>query len=197
MPGIDRLVSDTVSIRINERLEKNTIKKIERSVFLGNGLSIKLAVENFSLIYDAFKQNQIKNSIIKEIFKEIIIAKKVTNTDYHVKIINKELNSKIFKIISDFESFLIIKSLINNVATTEEIIKITEIPKTSAYRKIQKMIGEGFLIIESREKSRTRFSTKLTCLFKEIIIKIKQNQIEITLIIPEKIYKRSSIAEFI
>lgn len=166
-------------------------------IFLEKGLSIKLAIENFSVIDDAIKKNQIKNSILKNIFRDIFSIKKISNTDYYINIKDNELGEKIFKTISDFESFTIIKFLMDNNSTIDNIIRSTKIPKTSAYRKIHRMILDGFLIINSRGKTKTRFSTNITCLFKRILFEVKQNQIKITLVVPEKTYKNSSIIDFI
>ena len=56
MSGIDLLVSRELSFEIKSRLEENILKKIEKELFFGNGMSIKLAMEHFEKFHSVLKK---------------------------------------------------------------------------------------------------------------------------------------------
>lgn len=197
MPGIDRLFAETISYKLKKKLDKSDYKKIERKIFVKNGLSIKLAIENFSLINEQINSQQIKNNIIKNCFNEIFHIKELSSKDYQIQVLDKQLIEKILKLIQDEENFAILRSVINNDDTIDSIIKITKIPKTTAYRRIQKLLANGLLVIISKGKTTTRFSMNVMCVFKKIILEFDNNNTKITLIVPAKTYNKSTIKDFI
>ena len=57
MAGIDRLISIALPSKIKKKIDADTLKKIERELFLEHGMSIKLATENFQTLSKIIKKN--------------------------------------------------------------------------------------------------------------------------------------------
>lgn len=196
MPGIDRIFADRITQQIKKSIEKEDLKKLERQIFTKYGLSIKLAVENFQIIDHIMKGLSIKSTIIKNIFKQIFSIKE-HSTGWIIKIKDNQLSELLLKEISDEESMKILRLLMNDNLTIESIIRKTNIPKTTAYRKTQTLLKLGLVVILSRVKTKTRFTTNITCLFKKISYSIEKEKIVLTFVVSDKIYQKSSIKDFI
>ncbi len=57
MAGIDKLISISLPTRIKKEIDADTLKKIERELFLEHGMSIKLATEHFDTLLKIIKKN--------------------------------------------------------------------------------------------------------------------------------------------
>ena len=44
MSGINRLISSALAVEIKKRMDLDTLKKVERELFLEQGMSIKLSI---------------------------------------------------------------------------------------------------------------------------------------------------------
>ena len=60
MSGIDRIIASPVSTEIKKNLELDSLKKIERELFLDSGMSIKLSIEHFDNFMRVFKNDVVK-----------------------------------------------------------------------------------------------------------------------------------------
>ncbi len=57
MSGIDRLISVALSTEIKKKMDVDTLKKVERELFLDHGMSIKLSIEHFQKFTSVLKRN--------------------------------------------------------------------------------------------------------------------------------------------
>lgn len=57
MGGIDKLISDVLSKEIKKKMDLDTLKKVERELFLDHGMSIKLSIEHFQKFTNILKKN--------------------------------------------------------------------------------------------------------------------------------------------
>ena len=173
MAGIDRFLAFGLSNEFKDNLEKNELQKLERRLFLDNGMSIKLAMEHFNKFHNKLKQIQLQNPINfeKKCLQNLCKFKKKDNS-FTVKILNDEMIQKIIENFGDQETRLILQSIMTEAHTTPEILKISNVPKTSAYRKIENLILNGLIVEDSKIKSESKKISKYVCIFEQISIRL-------------------------
>ncbi len=92
------------------------------------------------------------------------------NNSFTVKILNNELIQKIIENFGDQETRLMLQSIMSEAHTTPEILKISNVPKTSAYRKIENLILNGLIVEDSKIKSESKKISKYVCVFEQLSI---------------------------
>ena len=193
MSGIDRLISSTLSAEIKKRMDLDTLKKVERELFLDYGMSIKLSIEHFQKFINVFKKNS--NLDIKKFEKDCInkiIKVKKRENNYVVTIVNPELSHLILEYFGDPETRRIISVLLEKEFTIPQILKESKIPKTSGYRKVENLIISGLLIESGKILSESKKISKLQCVFQEIRLDIKKEKISVIGIVSSKMFEKST-----
>jgi len=193
MAGIDRLISRSLSKIIKKKLNSDERKNLERKLFLEHGMSIKLSIEHFHKFSETLKN--ISNRDIKkfenECINEIIKIKKIDES-YSIKIIDQNLSDLILKLCGDDETRRILICLFDNDLTIPQILKESKVPKTSGYRKIENLIINGLILESGKILSESKRISKYKCVFDEIKIGMKKNDIMIQGIINKKIFDKST-----
>ena len=193
MPGIDRLISTSLSDTIKKKLDKEVLKNIERKLFLEYGMSIKLSIEHFNKFSEVLKivGNIDVKKFENECLNEIIKIKKI-NENYSVKIIDQKLIDLIIESCGDSEIRKILNCVFNNDLTIPQILNEAKIPKTSGYRKIENLIINGLIFESGIIRSESKRISKYKCVFDEIKINLKENNITIEGIVKKKILDKST-----
>ena len=196
MAGIDLFISNYLSTEIKNNLESSILKKLEHQLFFEEGMSIKLSIEHFEKFHKYLK-NLINFDLVKferDCIEKIIKFKKNKN-NYYFKIINPILSDNIFNHYGDPESRTLLLSIMGSRETIPKILKKSGISKSPAYRKIENLLIDG-LIFESGKiiKNTKRIST-YSCIFDEMNISIKNDEISIEGIISKKNFENSSITK--
>ncbi len=193
MSGIDKLMSIALPTKIKKKIDADTLKKIERELFLEHGMSIKLATDHFQVLSKIIKKNSDLdiNDFVEECLKEIIQVKKVKE-NYHLSILDSKLVHFILDIFGDDETRKIIISILNSEHTIPEILKESGVPKTSGYRKIENLILNGFFIETGKVLSESKKISKIQCVFQEIIMDAKKEKLIVSGIVPKKIFENST-----
>jgi hypothetical protein len=193
MSGIDKLISIALPIKIKKKIDADTLKKIERELFLEHGMSIKLATEHFQLLSKIIKKNSDLdiNDFVEECLKEIIQVKKVKE-NYHIIILDSALVHLILDMFGDDETRKIIISILKSEHTIPEILKESGVPKTSGYRKIENLLINGFFIETGKVLSESKKISKIQCVFQEILIDAKKEKLIVSGIVPKKIFENST-----
>ena len=193
MTGIDRLISTSLSHVIKKKLNSDERKNIERKLFLEHGMSIKLSIEHFHKFDEALKnissinKKKFKNECINEIIKI-----KKTDKNYSIKIIDQKLMDLILEVYGDIETRNILICLFDNDLTIPQILKESKVPKTSGYRKIENLIINGLILESGKILSESKRISKYRCVFDEIKIGMKKNDIMIQAVINKKIFDEST-----
>ncbi len=193
MAGIDRLISTSLSDIIKKKLDSNELKNIERKLFLEHGMSIKLSIEYFHKFSETLKnishidRKKFENECIDKIIKI-----KKTDKDYSVKIIDQKLIDLILELCGDSETRKIIICLFDNDLTIPQILNKSKVPKTSGYRKIENLIINGLILESGKVLSESKRISKYKCVFDEIKIGMKKNDIMIQGIINKKTFDKST-----
>lgn len=198
MAGIDRLISTSLSNIIKKKLDFDELKKLERKLFLEHGMSIKLSIEYFHKFDKTLKN--ISNGDTKKFESECInkiIQIKKTDENYHVKIIDEKLIGLILESCGEPEARKILICLFDKDLTIPEILNEAKIPKTSGYRKIENLTINGLILETGRVLSESKMISKYRCVFNEIKIGLKKNNITVEGIINRKIFDESTITNII
>ena len=77
--------------------------------------------------------------------------------------------------------------------TMSEILKNSKTPRTSAYRKIEELIGKGMIIEKGKILSKSKKTSKFKCVFEEIDIKIKSDVFLVNCYMLKQDFEKSSI----
>jgi len=193
MSGIDRLISVALSTEIKKKMDVDTLKKVERELFLEHGMSIKLSIEHFQKFTNVLKESS--NIDVKRFEKDCInkiIKVKKRDVKYNVTIIDTLLSNLILELFSDQETRKIISSLLENQYTIPQILKESKVPKTSGYRKIENLIINGLVLESGKVLSESKKISKLECIFQEIKLDIKKEKITVNGVISKKIFEKST-----
>ena len=193
MAGIDRLIATSLSNVIKKKLGSNELKNIERKLFLEHGMSIKLSIEYFHKFSEILKNisNIDRKKFENECINKIIKIKK-TDNDYSVKIIDQKLIDLMLELCGDSETRKIITCLFDNDLTIPQILKESKVPKTSGYRKIENLIINGLILESGKVLSESKRISKYKCVFDEIKIGMKKNDIMIQGVINKKTFDKST-----
>ena len=193
MAGIDRMIASSLSSEIKKNLDSDILKKVERELFLQHGMSIKLSIEHFEKFSSVLRKNSTMdvNKFEKECIEKILKIKK-SGEKYLVSIINLDLKNLILELFGDEESRKIISSLLENEYIIPQILKESNVPKTSGYRKIENLILNGLFIESGKVRSESKKISKLQCTFEEIKIDIKKEKIAVNMIINKKMFEKST-----
>ena len=193
MPGIDRMISSSLSAEIKRELDLEILKKVERELFLEHGMSIKLSIEHFDKFERVLKNNS--NLDVKKFGKdciEKIVKIKKSDEKYLITIIDLELKNLILELFGEIEARKIISCLLENEFTIPQILKESKVPKTSGYRKIENLIIGGIIIESGKVLSESKKISNLQCVLQEIKLDIKKGKITITGIVSKKMFEKSS-----
>jgi len=193
MGGIDKLISVALANEIKKKMDLDTLKKVERELFLVHGMSIKLSIEHFQKFINVLKKNS--NIDVKRFEKDCInkiIKVKKRDEKYNVTIVNTTVSDLILKLFSEPETRKIISSLLENEYTIPEILKESKVPKTSGYRKIENLIINGLIIESGKILSESKKIFKLQCVFQEIKMDIKKEKITVSGSISKKMFEKST-----
>ena len=193
MSGIDKLISIALPTKIKKKIDADTLKKIERELFLEHGMSIKLATEHFQLLSKIIKKNSDLdiNDFVEECLREIIQVKK-GKENYHIIILDSALVHLILDMFGDDETRKIIISILKSEHTIPEILRESGVPKTSGYRKIENLLINGFFIETGKILSESKKISKIQCVFQEILIDAKKEKLIVSGIVPKKIFENST-----
>ena len=193
MPGLDKLISISLPIKIKKKIDADTLRKIERELFLEHGMSIKLATEHFQTLLKIIKRNSELdiNGFEHECLKEIIQVKKLKE-NYHLTILDSKLVHIILDMFGDDETREMIISILKSEHTIPEILRESRIPKTTGYRKIENLLINGFFIETGKVLSESKKISKIQCIFQEILIDAKKEKIIVSGIVPKKIFEKST-----
>ena len=193
MAGIDRLISTSLSHIIKKKLNLDERKNLERKLFLEHGMSIKLSIEHFHKFRETLKNisNIDKKKFENECINEIIKIKKIDN-NYSIKIIDQKLRDLILELCGDIETRKILICIFDNDLTIPQILKEFKVPKTSGYRKIENLIINGLIVESGKILSESKRISKYRCVFNEIKIVLKKNDIMIQAMIHKKIFDEST-----
>ncbi len=199
MPGIDELISKSLTGVIKNNLDTAIEKKVKFGLFKKYGISINQAIRDFSKLDQILKKylNSEASSFEQKCLMEIIILKNLRDS-FSVTIKDKNLVNLVLEIFGDDEYRKIIEVVFVKPLLISEIIDLCQLPKTSGYRKINYLIRNGFLIgVEKELTLKRRSIERFTTIFQKINFEMNKNQRFVKFEIPKKIISQSSSIQII
>ncbi|MCV0412423.1 transcriptional regulator [Nitrosarchaeum sp.] len=198
MGGIDRLIAKVLSQKIKQKLDEDELKILERKLFLEHGMSIKLSIEHFDKLNLVLKSilNLNRKKFENECLNEVIKVQR-KNAKYSVRIIDQNLLDSLLVLCGDNETRQMLNCLFENELTIPQILSEAQIPKTSGYRKIENLIINGLIVESGKVLSESKRISKYRCVFDEIKIEMKKNDIVFQGVINEQIYDKSTCIDLI
>ncbi len=195
MPGIDALVANQLSEEIKKSLDKKTLRQLERRLFTKYGLSIKQSIsdfDKFDIVLKEFLGSQ-SQDFEKKCLNKIYESEDTKNdNNVLVKINNQNLVHFILNCCADEETIKILNASLKKDRTINEILTITKIPKSSAYRKIDKLIRRGMLVKTKTTISKSKRVDKYRLVFDKFTINFEAQNITVTALVNKKIFHESS-----
>lgn len=197
--GIDELITKFLANVIKNNLDQDLEKKVKLRLFKKHGMSLIPAIKDF------YKVDEVLNEFLKsdtlsfekKCLIEVITLKNLKDS-YLVTIKDEKLVNLFLEILGDKEYGKIIESTLLKPLLITEIIDVCKLPKTSAYRKINYLLRNGFLIETGKEFTAKRRSVeRLSSIFQKMNFELDQNQKVIKLTIPESVIKQSSTIKVI
>ena len=193
MANIDKFLAEIFSKKIKSGLDKNELKKIERDLFLKDGISIKMAMENFHLFQLHFKNCKVDYKSFGLNCLNEICQIKISKDFVIINILEKSLINTILQNIGDEEARSILLQINNQELTVPDILKTSKVTRTSGYRKIQDLIKNGMIIETAKVLSKSKKISKYKCVFEKIDVKLYENSFWIKVYIRKKDFENSSI----
>ena len=194
VPGIDLLISRYYSNAIKDNLESELLSKLERDLFFQNGMSIKLAIENFDIFQSVLKTHYKNNTseLEKTCFDKIFNIDK-SGDKYSLTINDQELAGKILDYYGDPETRKILSCIMGKKLTVSEILSKSKVLKSPAYRKIENLLLDGLIWESGKILTKNKRVSQYSCIFDKVQISMNGNNLEVKCIISKKNLESSSV----
>jgi hypothetical protein len=196
LPGFDLLISRYLSREIKSQLEPDILKKIERELFFENGMSIKLSIGHFKTFHNVLKNfsnmdiKKFENDCIKKIIQ---ISK--SKSGINIKIIDPNLAVTIFDFYGDSETRKILQCIMGKSKTVSEILETSGVLKSPGYRKIENLLLNGLILESGKIITKQKRISQYCCLFDNVSVLIKKDDLVIEGVINPYFFKASSITK--
>lgn len=190
------MVSRELSREFKNKLTPTLLKKIEKELFFGNGMSIKLSMEHFEIFHNILKKFYIGelNQFEKDCLKKIIQTTK-SNKKHEIKIIDQQLAEKIINFYGDPESRKIIQCMMGKNQTISEILKFSKVLKSPGYRKIENLLLEGLILESGKISTNNKRVSQYKSIFDELNATINQQGLFVEGVINSHNFNESSIVK--
>ena len=194
---IDRFFAEVFAKKIKERLDKNKLKKIERELFLIEGMSIKLSIEFFEKLHLQLKQIMNDSESFELQILDEICQIQSSKDKVVITILDKSLINELLYDFGDDNIRRILLTIMKNELVITDILKQTHVSKTSGYRIIEDLIIKGLIIETKKILSKSKKISKFKCIFEEIVFRLNNERILIEIVIPKKDLEKSSIMKIL
>jgi len=195
MPGIDSLITNSLSKEIKNRLDKKVLHQIERKLFIKNGLSIRQSMMDFEKFDNVLKEflGSGSQDLEKLCINQIYAVNDFEKNNVLVQIKNPNLIKFIMNCLGDEEIVKILDVPINQSYSSSEIQVKTKVPKSSLYRKIKMLVTNGLLVKTKTVVSGSKKVDEYQTIFNRLTINYQARGLEMTCHVDKKIFEDSSI----
>ena len=194
MGGIDLLLSRDLSYKLKEELDKEILSRVERDLFFQHGMSIKLSIEHFEKFHSILKQHSEfdPKEIEEQCLKNLIEITRVEN-DFLIKVISKLLAELIFNYFGDEETRKILIAMMTDPLTVPEILNVSGVLKSPAYRKIENLLLDGMVLESGKILTNNKRVSQYRCVFDKVTFVLDKGQFSVEVIVNGKYFKQSSL----
>jgi len=193
------LAEKTFASIVRKSLGDKSLQVIKRRLFEKYGISLYKAVNTeYDKLSDILKENFAgggARNIEKQFLAAVINLHKQTTTKLREQVIDDVKRvQQIMECIGDKDMMLIINDVTNKSKLVSEILKSCKLPQTSGYRKINKLVDLGLLIMSGYHigiDSRRMF--KYTTSFESIGVFMEKGKSKVK-VKPKKIGKNNYVS---
>ncbi|HSB56191.1 MAG TPA: transcriptional regulator [Nitrosopumilaceae archaeon] len=200
MAGVDNLIVKSLHGIMQENLSEPTIKKLDTRLVEKYGVTLSQAFEDFKKIDDILREffGEGAEGIERKIFERICTLSKAKNTDEEWMTIRDSNIAKIvLEAFGDEDKKKIIGAL-NEPHIVSEVLEMCNLPQTSGYRKINRMISDGLLTVEGYSLTVDgKKINKYISIFENIKIDIEKNHVTVKVKLKTNSIKNSSMMSLI
>jgi predicted transcriptional regulator len=201
MSGLDTLIAKSLDLTIKEKLDKETLQKVEQRLFERYGINVTQSVKEFHKLDSVLKEffGEEAEGLKKQFLGNVVtIQESTTQNPNWVIIEDRSLIKLILGTFGDNDKKNILNTVIDEPRIISEILEILEMPQTSGYRKVKSLIDSGLLI---KQGSIITPDGKKVNTYKSIIenvrIKIKKNKITIQAQLAKESLDNSSVIQVV
>ena len=194
MGGIDLLLSRELSRELKKELDGEVLSKIERELFFQHGMSIKLSIEHFEKFHSILKQYTEfdPKEFEGQCLKKIIEISRAEN-NFIIKVTSTRLAELIFNYFGDEESRKILLAIMGNPLTVPEILNISNVLKSPAYRKIENLLLDGMILESGKILTNNKRVSQYRCVFDKVTLVLDKGRFSVEGVVCGKYFKQSSI----
>ena len=198
MGGFDYLIANLLREEIESHLGKKVIKKIEKRLFEKYGITITQSMNDFAKFEDIFKEifGGGSRGMVRSILNNLCSFKKNSGrSDSLVTLHDSRITEMVLDMLGDRDYRIILDMLIGKSLVPYEILKKTNIPQASAYRKIDALVQAGLLVEDGKVLSSEtgRPAVKLTTLYRGLDMSIVKNQVTAQVKLSQNMLAKSTI----
>lgn len=193
------ILEKTFSSIIRKSLGEKPLQVIKKRLAEKYGISLYQAVnQHYEKLSDILKENFAEGgatNIEKQFLAAIISSQKQTTSESKEKVIaDTQLVKQIMEDLGDADMMSIINTVMKKPKLVLEILKSCKLPQTSGYRKINKLVDDGLLVVSGYDAgSDGRKIFKYTTSFDSITVFMENGKAKIN-IKPKKVGKNQYIS---
>ncbi|VVC05820.1 Uncharacterised protein [uncultured archaeon] len=197
MPGLDTLIAKSLDLTIKENLGKKTLEKVEQRLFEKYGINLTQSIADFTKLDTVLREFFGKGAEVleKQFLENIVTLEETKNNEPNwVAIDDPSLARQILEAFGDDDKNKILNAVLDEFRTISDILKITKLPQTSGYRKINSLIDGGLLINQGRLTIQDgKKVNKYKSIIENLTINLKKNRVIVKALLAEESIRRSSI----
>lgn len=201
--GVDIFIAESLTVSIENKLDKKSLIKIERELFTRYGLSIKQSIQQFhklDKVLCQFLGTLNAQDLERKCLKEVCEIKSDDDDNYTIIVKEQKLALVLVDSWFDKDNRTILNILLNSASSLSipEILSFYALPKTSAYEKINMFIKNGILVEDGVFRTSTKKIVKqYQTLFDDLIVQSNINGLKIQSQIRKKYVKTSTVIQVI
>lgn len=199
LPGIDFLIAKSLKDVVKHSLGDITFTKIEKRLFESYGIGFTQAVEDFGKLDVVLREffGSGAEGIEKQIMNKILILEESKrNEKKWITLEDSRLIELMLKSLGDDDKKNIINAAMEEPKIISDILKISKIPQTSGYRKINTLIDDGILIQQGHLTTYDgKIVKKYKAIFENVNISIDRNKIIVKVLPTQESLKNSNMMQ--
>lgn len=199
MVGFDHLLAKPLNLIIRKHLGDKAVRKIEDRLFEKFGISLNQSIEQFEKLDIVLREffGKGADGLEKKFFENLFQTKsKKNNSTWHT-IYDPEVNSIILRAFGDPDKKKILESTSDSPKIIAEILRDSDLPQTSGYRKINSLIVDGLLFPSGQVIKDNKKINKYVCVFSNVKINIEKRNVIIDIQLSKYQQDKSSILQII
>ncbi len=176
MSALDKLLANSLSLMITEKLGKKTVQRIEKRIQERYGVDFLDAVKDFQKMDATLREffGPSADEMEKDFLRDFISFDKSKKNKSWIVIEDQKLANLILESFGDQDKKLILETSLRQPNVILNILENCNMPKSSGYRVIKELIGTGLLTERGQTTSADgKKVNKYTSLFENIKIDIQ------------------------